>query len=100
LPLSGMHRKFLNAAVDKAGLQAAIGIAIKSMAPPEVSEGIDPDDNTAWQTISLPNRQGLGILFPDGYELTQFRTDGDSQDVDPFNRIMCGLYAGCFSMPL
>jgi len=98
LTLTGMHRKFLAAKVDKAALQAAIAFAIKSMAPGETESA--GDDGTLWQTVRLPSRQGLGILFPDGYEPVQFKTDGDSQDVDPFNRIICGLYAGCFSMPL
>lgn len=98
LPLSGMHRKFLQAKVDKAGLQAAIAFAIKSMAPPEDAAGANDDD--PWQTITLPSRQGLGIMFPDGYEPTQFKTDGDSEDVEPFNRVIGGLYAGCFAMPL
>lgn len=103
LPLSGMHRKFLSAKVDKAALQAAIAFAIKSSAPPETEDASaagEGDDGTLWQTVKLPNRQGLGIMFPDGYEPAQFKTDGDSQDVDPFNRIVTGLYAGCFSMPL
>lgn len=97
--LTGMHQKFLAAKVDKAALQAAIAFAIKSMAPGE-TEDAGGEDGTLWQTVRLPSRQGLGILFPDGYEPVQFKTDGDSQDVDVFNKIICGLYAGCFSMPL
>lgn len=103
LPLSGLHRKYLEAEVSRNTLRAAFAFVIKSMAPPDDGESGDVGTGTDtewWQQISLPNRQGAGLFLPDGYDVSQFRPDGSANELGTFHQILGGVVAGCFTMPV
>jgi len=96
LPLSGFHRKHCEATVQKESLRAAFAFIIKTLVP----GGDDDDDDDLWQKIQLPNRAGLGLMLPDGMDITQFQSDSGASDLDVLNRVMYQAAAACYSMPL
>lgn len=98
LPISGLHRKSLEANVNRAQLHAAFMFLLKSIASGE-DEG-DTNEDSWFDTITLPNRSGIGGVLPEGYDPVQLKVEGAPQDLEVFHRIIAALVGGCFSMPV
>lgn len=98
LALAGLHRVALEADSKGRQLRAAFAFVIKSTAPPDPGE--TGDDGRFWQEVSLPNRQGIGTFMPDGYDITQFRTEPMAPELEGLQRIIAGIVSGCFTMPV
>ncbi|MGC1274765.1 MAG: phage portal protein [Planctomycetaceae bacterium] len=100
LPVAGLHRKYLEAEVSRNQLRAAFAFVMKTMASPDDGcDGTVPEDKW-WSEINLPNRSGAGLMLPEGYDVTQLRPDGTAAELDAFHRVIGGLVAGCFTMPV
>lgn len=100
LPLSGLHRKLTEAHVMREQIRAAFAFVVKSMAPPEEEGPEGQHEDQWWQAVNLPNRQGIGMFLPEGYDVSQFRAESGSAELEGFHRIMAGQVSGCFTMPL
>lgn len=100
LPVAGLHRKYLEAEVSRNQLRAAFAFVMKTMAPPDDGCGETVSEEKWWSEINLPNRSGAGLFLPEGYDVTQLRPDGTANELDVFHRVIGGLIAGCFTMPV
>lgn len=99
LPVAGHLRKYCEAEVTRAQIVAAFAFIIKSMVPPE-DEGGEGNEDQWWQTLSLLNRQGIGTMLPEGYDITQLKADGAAGNLDVMNKLIAGHVSGCFTMPV
>lgn len=101
LPLSGLHRKYLDAEVQRNVIRAAFAFILKSTAggDPEAGPAGGVGTDQWWQQINLPNRAGVGTVLPEQWDITQLRPDGTANELRAFHEIMAGLFAGCFAMP-
>lgn len=102
LPLSGLHRKYLDAEVQRNVIRAAFAFVMKSTAPGDAEGGLagGVGEEQWWQEIRLPNRSGVGTVLPEQWDITQLRPDGTANELRAFHEIMAGLFAGCFAMPV